>query len=175
MCQYQSFLHNVSNSWFSHFKKCFSFNSAKNITSSAPNAASFVKILQYWKGMGQIQLGKKSWINRMREQGPLHRGHPALCLHQGFLQCSVSSAAQIRAIWVHSTKLTQYSEEITALCAPTGIFQAGLCLLFYSGRLSVSSCIEHLERISSETGNVGGEKVLQLLEKKVFKNEKSKI
>lgn len=110
----------------------------------------------------------------MREQGPLPSGHPALYLHQGFLQCSVSPASQIGALWVHSTKLTQYSEEVTALCAPTGIFQAGLCLLFYSGSLSVISCIQHLEHMKdSETGNVGGEKGLQLLEKKVFKNEKS--
>lgn len=116
---------------------------------------------------------EKSWINRMREQGSLHRGHPALCLHQGFLQHSVSSAAQLGALWVHCTKLTQQSKEVTPLCVPTGIFQAGLCLMFYSGGLSPINCVECLEHMKySETGNVGGTKVVQLLEKKGSKMRK---
>lgn len=79
------------------------------------------------------------------------------------LQCNVSSAAMLGALRVHSTKLTQHSEEVTALCVPTGSFQAGLCLTFSSGGLSAINCIERLECMKdSETGNVGGAKVVQV-------------
>lgn len=125
---------------------------------------------------------KKSWaagaeLRERESSAHCAGGAPAPRRHWGSLQHSVSPATHLGALLVHSTKLIQHSDEVIALSAPIGRFQAGHCLLFCSDRLSATNYTWHLERVKdSVTVSVGGIKVLQLLQRnKAFRYMKNRI